>query len=145
MSEAGLLADPQEVRAILVASAQAGLAISYSEVLGLPGHHFSRPKMRALCKVRSYVDDQAAAPGGPALAGLVGRTSTGVPGRGWGSRAFNRLLCVRTSRTGAPFAAPPPVSRAALKPVIASRTKRARYASPMTVTSTCISHAPSVR
>ena len=33
MTEAGLLADPQEVRAILVASAQAGQWISYSEVL----------------------------------------------------------------------------------------------------------------
>ena len=29
MSEAGLLAEPREVRAILVASAKAGLAISY--------------------------------------------------------------------------------------------------------------------
>ena len=38
---------PAEVRAILVASAQAGQAISYSEVLGLLGHHFTRPKMRA--------------------------------------------------------------------------------------------------
>ena len=60
MSEgAGLLADPVEVRAILVASAQAGEAISYSEVLGLLGHDFSRPKMRALCKVLSFVDDAA--------------------------------------------------------------------------------------
>jgi hypothetical protein len=49
MNEAGLLADPEEVRAILVASAKAGQAISYSEVLGLLGHHFTRPKMRARC------------------------------------------------------------------------------------------------
>ena len=41
MSEAGLLADPQEVRAILVASAVAGEAITYSEVLGLLGHDFT--------------------------------------------------------------------------------------------------------
>jgi hypothetical protein len=33
MSEAGLLAEPAEVRAILVASARAGQAISYGEVL----------------------------------------------------------------------------------------------------------------
>jgi len=39
MSEAGLLADPQEVRAILIASAQAGQPISYSEVLALLGHN----------------------------------------------------------------------------------------------------------
>ena len=38
MSEAGLLADPVEVRAILVASARAGEPISYSEVLELLGH-----------------------------------------------------------------------------------------------------------
>ena len=37
---AGLLADPAEVRAILIASAQAGEAISYSEVLALLGHRF---------------------------------------------------------------------------------------------------------
>ena len=69
MSEAGLLADPAEVRAILVASAQAGQPISYSEVLGLLGHHFSRPKMRQLCKVLGYVDDEAEA----ARPGLVDR------------------------------------------------------------------------
>jgi len=83
MSEAGLLADPQEVRAILVASAQAGQAISYSEVLGLLGHHFSRPKMRQLCKVLGYVDDEAAARGEPELAVLVVRQSDGLPGQGW--------------------------------------------------------------
>ena len=65
MSEAGLLADPAEVRAILVASAQAGQAISYSEVLGLLGHEFTRPKMRALCKVLAYVDEEAEARGEP--------------------------------------------------------------------------------
>ena len=85
MSEAGLLADPQEVRAILVASAQAGQAISYSEVLGLLGHHFSRPKMRQLCKVLGYVDDEASARGEPELAVLVVRQSDGLPGQGWWS------------------------------------------------------------
>jgi hypothetical protein len=83
MSEAGMLADPQEVRAILVASAQAGEPISYSEVLGLLGHHFTRPKMRALCKVLSYVDDEAQSHGEPELAVLVIRQSDGLPGQGW--------------------------------------------------------------
>ena len=83
MTEAGLLADPQEVRAILVASAQAGQWISYSEVLGLLGHHFTRPKMRALCKVLAYVDDEAGAQGEPELAVLVVRQSDGLPGQGW--------------------------------------------------------------
>ena len=83
MSEAGLLADPVEVRAILVASAKAGEAISYSEVLALLGHHFTRPKMRALCKVLTYVDDQAEHSGEPELAVLVVRQSDGLPGQGW--------------------------------------------------------------
>ena len=82
-NEAGLLADPVEVRAILVASAQAGEAISYSEVLGLLGHHFTRPKMRALCKVLSFVDDAADERGEPELAVLVVRQSDGLPGQGW--------------------------------------------------------------
>jgi len=83
MSEAGLLADPAEVRAILVASARAGEPISYREVLELLGHHFSRPKMRALCKVLSVVDDEAAERGEPELAVLVVRQSDGLPGQGW--------------------------------------------------------------
>ena len=83
MSEAGLLADPAEVRAILIASAKAGRAISYSEVLELLGHHFTRPKMRQLCKVLAYVDEAAAAGGEPELAVLVVRQSDGLPGQGW--------------------------------------------------------------
>jgi hypothetical protein len=80
---AGLLAQPAEVRAILVASAQAGQAISYLEVLGLLGHDFTRPKMRALCKVLTYIDDEAAERGEPELAVLVVRQSDGLPGQGW--------------------------------------------------------------
>ena len=80
---AGLLADPDEVRAILVASAQAGEAISYSEVLGLLGHHFTRPKMRALCTVLAHVDEAAESRGEPELAVLVVRQSDGLPGQGW--------------------------------------------------------------
>ena len=84
MSEgAGLLADPAEVRAILVASARAAEAISYREVLELLGHHFTRPKMRALCKVLTLVDEQAQAVGEPELAVLVVRQSDGLPGQGW--------------------------------------------------------------
>jgi hypothetical protein len=80
---AGLLADPREVRAILVASAQAGQWITYSEVLALLGHHFTRPKMRALCKVLSFVDEEAEERGEPELAVLVVRQSDGLPGQGW--------------------------------------------------------------
>jgi hypothetical protein len=80
---AGLLADPAEVRAILVASAKAGEAISYSETLALLGHHFTRPKMRALCKVLAFVDDEGEERGEPGLAVLVVRQSDGLPGQGW--------------------------------------------------------------
>lgn len=83
MSSAGLLADPKEVRSILIASARAGQAISYSEMLELLGHHFTRPKMRALCKVLTYVDDESEALGEPELAVLVVRQSDGLPGQGW--------------------------------------------------------------
>ena len=83
MSQAGLLAEPAEVRAILIASAQAGMAISYSELLELLGHHFSRPKMRALCKVLALIDEEAEERGEPELAVLVVRQSDGLPGQGW--------------------------------------------------------------
>ena len=79
----GLLADPAEVRAILIASAQAGEPITYSDALALLGHQFTRPKMRALCKVLSFVDDEAEERGEPELAVLVVRQSDGLPGQGW--------------------------------------------------------------
>ena len=54
---------------------------------------FQRPKMRALCKVLAYVDDEAEARGEPELAVLVVRQSDGLPGQGWwvGGRAEARL------------------------------------------------------
>jgi hypothetical protein len=83
VNQAGLLADPGEVRAILIAVAKAGEAISYSETLAMLGHPFSRPKMRQLCKVLAYVDEDAEARGEPELAVLVVRQSDGLPGQGW--------------------------------------------------------------
>jgi hypothetical protein len=77
------LADPAEVRAHLVAAAAAGSPVSYSELLGQLGHRFSRPKMRALCKVLAKVDEEAAERGEPELAVLVVRESDGLPGQGW--------------------------------------------------------------
>ena len=77
------LADPQEVRAHLIAAASAGTAISYSDLLGQLGFAFSRPKMRALCAVLGTVDRQAEARGEPELAVLVVRASDGLPGQGW--------------------------------------------------------------
>jgi hypothetical protein len=80
---AGLLADPEEVRALLIAAAKAGEAVTYSEALAMLGHQFSRPKMRALCRVLGFVDDEAEARGEPELAVLVVRQSDGLPGQGW--------------------------------------------------------------
>lgn len=77
------LADPDEVRAHLVAAAQAGLTLTYSELLERLGFAFSRPKMRALCAVLGHVDADAAARGEPELAVLVVRQSDGLPGQGW--------------------------------------------------------------
>ena len=110
---AGLLADPEEVRAIVVASAKAGEPITYSEVLNLLGHHFTRPKMRALCKVLTFVDQEAGDKGEPELAVLVVRQSDGLPGQGWwvsGARQHDyagpwegpqasKLICRLQSRT----------------------------------------------
>src|SRR5689334_13423350 len=85
MDEVGavLLSDPARVRAIFASSAKAGESITHSEVLELLGHHFTRPKMRALCKVLAYVDDEAEALGEPELAVLVVRQSDRLPGQGW--------------------------------------------------------------
>ena len=83
MSAAGLLADPDEVRAHLVAAAAAGEPITYSELLNQLGHEFTRPKMRALCQVLGAVDEVGAERGEPELAVLVVRQSDGLPGQGW--------------------------------------------------------------
>jgi hypothetical protein len=83
MSSAGLLADPAQVRRLLIQSAAAGEAITYSELLNALGHAFTRPKMRALCKVLGVIDDEAADRGEPELAVLVVRQSDGLPGQGW--------------------------------------------------------------
>ena len=83
MSRTGRLADPEEVRAHLVATAAAGESITYSELLNRLGHEFTRHKMRALCTVLGTVDDEAAERGEPELAVLVVRQSDGLPGQGW--------------------------------------------------------------
>ena len=83
MSSAGLLADPAEVRKHLIAAAAAGDAITYADLLNALGHRFTRPKMRALCKVLAAADDEAASRDEPELAVLVVRQSDGLPGQGW--------------------------------------------------------------
>ena len=75
--------DPGEVRALLVAAAREGRAVSYAEALAALGHRFTRPRMRALCKALDAVDQAGAAAGEPELAVLVVRESDGLPGQGW--------------------------------------------------------------
>jgi hypothetical protein len=77
------LAAPDEVRAHLIAAARAGTALTYAELLEHLGYGFSRPKMRQLCKVLAFVDEEAEARGEPELAVLVVRQSDGLPGQGW--------------------------------------------------------------
>ena len=77
------LAEPEEVRAHLIAAARAGQALTYSDLLGRLGYPFTRPKMRALCAVLTAIDEQAELRGEPELAVLVVRQSDGVPGQGW--------------------------------------------------------------
>ena len=75
--------DVDEIEAILQSSARAGHALSYSEILHLIGMRFTRPKMRAICKVFDEIDRRAAARGEPELAVLVVRESDRLPGQGW--------------------------------------------------------------
>src|SRR3546814_2842700 len=65
------LAEPDEVRAHLIAAARAGTALTYSELLEQLGYAFSRPKMRQLCAILGAVDELEAARGEPELAVLV--------------------------------------------------------------------------
>lgn len=77
------LADPEEVRAHLIAAAKGGAALSYGTLLEQLGYRFTRPKMRALCATLGAIDEEAAARGEPELAVLVVRQSDGLPGQGW--------------------------------------------------------------
>jgi hypothetical protein len=77
------LFDIDHIEAMLRASAKAGESMSYSEILNLLGMAFSRPKMRALCKVIDLIDRRAAAAGQPELAVLVVREGDRLPGQGW--------------------------------------------------------------
>lgn len=79
----GALFDVDRVEAIVQDAARQGEALSYSEVLLMLGYRFTRPKMRALCKVLDVVDQRAAASGQPELAVLVVREGDKLPGQGW--------------------------------------------------------------
>ena len=75
--------DIDHIEHLLQAAASEGRRVSYAELLADVGHSFSRPKMRALCKVLDAIDERAAAAGQPELAALVVRESDRLPGQGW--------------------------------------------------------------
>ena len=75
--------DPDEVKEILIGAARARNALTYSQMLGLLGHRFTRPLMRQLCKVLDAIDEDGRVAGEPGLAVLVVRQSDGLPGQGW--------------------------------------------------------------
>ena len=77
------LFDVDHIEALLHAAARDRAALSYSEILLALGYTFTRPKMRALCKVLDTIDQRAEAAGQPELAVLVVRESDHLPGQGW--------------------------------------------------------------
>ena len=87
----GGIADVSQVRALLIAAAREGRALSYSELLATLGHRFTRPKMRALCSTLDAIDRAGEATSEPGLAVLVVRESDGLPGQGWWTGWAERL------------------------------------------------------
>jgi hypothetical protein len=57
--------------------------ITYGDLLAAFDMRFTRPRMRALCKVLDEIDVRAEAAGQPELAALVVREADGLPGQGW--------------------------------------------------------------
>lgn len=75
--------NPAEIRALLIEAARQRATFTYSALLGVLGHAFTRPLMRHLCKVLDAIDQDGRAAGEPGLAVLVVRQSDGLPGQGW--------------------------------------------------------------
>ena len=75
--------DIDAIETHLRASAARRRAISYSDLLLAFDMRFTRPRMRALCKVLDEIDSRAEAAGQPELAALVVREADGLPGQGW--------------------------------------------------------------
>lgn len=83
LSEATVLGDVAHIRALLIAAARDGEAVSYAGLLHRLGLRFTRPKMRALCRTLDRIDEEGRACGEPELAVLVVREGDGLPGQGW--------------------------------------------------------------
>lgn len=76
----GTIADVALVKRLLIAAAKERRSVSYSELLGMLGHRFTRPKMRAVCKTLDAIETSD---DGDGLAVLVVRESDRLPGQGW--------------------------------------------------------------
>ena len=77
------LFDVAHLERLLRVAAREARCFSYSELLMELGYRFTRPKMRALCKVLDAVDVRAKTAGEPELAVLVVREGDRLPGQGW--------------------------------------------------------------
>ena len=77
------LMDVDAIAALLRDAARQERTYSYSELLLQLGISFTRPKMRALCKVLDAIDADGARRGEPELAALVVREGDNIPGQGW--------------------------------------------------------------
>lgn len=77
------LMDVDAIAALLRDAAREERTYSYSELLLQLGISFTRPKMRALCKVLDAIDADGAGRGEPELAALVVREGDNIPGQGW--------------------------------------------------------------
>jgi hypothetical protein len=89
------LADPEEVRAHLVAAAKAGVALTYGELLEHLGYRFAAEDAAALRNARR-IDRDAEMRGEPELAVLVVRASDGTfPARAGGSAVEEKLAAIR--------------------------------------------------
>lgn len=77
------LMDVDTIEKMLQDAAREERTFSYSDLLMLLGISFTRPKMRALCKVLDAIDARAAGRGEPELAAFVVREGDNIPGQGW--------------------------------------------------------------
>jgi hypothetical protein len=77
------LMDAGTIETMLQDAAREERTISYSDLLMQLGISFTRPKMRALCKVLDAIDARAAERGEPELAAFVVREGDNIPGQGW--------------------------------------------------------------
>jgi hypothetical protein len=82
-AEKKALMDADTIEALLRNAAKDERTYSYAELMLVLGISFTRPKMRALCKVLDAIDARGAKRGEPELAAFVVREGDNIPGQGW--------------------------------------------------------------